>query len=213
MILITRPLDDSKRLADILERQNFECLVEPMIKIDFIQPDWENHFNSTIQSFIATSKNGKKFAPSGFPLASIPDQGRNSAQLLLWILANLNPNNGKLVYLRGDVISFDLASELTRSGFTVEEIITYKSVPVDDLSESFIDNFDKIDLALFFSAKSMKNFLALAKKHNLKLKNLRVLALSQEILDKAASKVKFAETFVADQPNLNAMIEKINEVY
>jgi len=214
MILITRTPEESEKLAEVLERLNFECLVEPMLTIKPVHPDWENYLNAPIQSFIATSKNGKKHGSPSYPMAAIPAQGKNSYELLQWIMKNLNPEKGKLLYLRGDIISFDIAGELRKHGFTVDEVIVYHSIPPENFSKNLIDNFFKIELALFFSTKTLQNFLNLIVKSNLRkgLKHLRILALSEDILA-VAKDFKFKATFVADEPNLNAMINKIDEIY
>ncbi len=212
MILITRAQNEAEKLAQILERKNFECILEPMINIRYTQPNWENHFNSQIQSFLATSKNAKRFAPSGYPLAAIPEQGKNSYALFQWILQNLKPEKGKLVYLRGDKISFDLAQELKKYGFMVEEIITYHSLSPENFSKDFLTNLSNIELATFFSKQTLVNFLNLATKNKLQLKKMRILCISEEVAGQL-SNVKVSEIHISDTPDLEGMIHKIDEIY
>lgn len=214
MILITRPEEEANKLADILDRQNFAVFVEPMIKIKHVKPDWDRIMAKPIQSFIATSKNAKKFIIPGYKMASIPQQGKNAFELHDWIIHNLKPEAGRLVYLRGDVISFDMSGKLQQAGFTVDEEIVYNSVVPDAFTQELLHNFAQIELALFFSARSLNNFLKLAEQHRLgsKLRRLRILCMSEEI-SKLAIGYKFAEVYTADEPNLGAMINKIDEVY
>jgi len=214
MILITRPEEEAKKLAEMLERQGFECMAEPMIKIKYLKPDWENILKSPVQSFISTSKNSRKFLPAGQVLAAIPEQGKDAQELANWIIKNLTPEKGKLVYLRGDVISFDMAKTLTGKGFAVEEKIVYESQAPEVFSQNFLYNYHLLELATFFSTRSLENFLTLIRQNKMegKLKKLRILCMSEEI-SAAAYGHKFAKIYIADAPNLAAMIEKIDEVY
>ena len=214
MILITRPQPEAGELAQILEDMGFNCLVEPMIEIKFLKPDLEQYFNKSVQAFLTTSKNARKFIPRFYAHASIPEQGRNAHDLSRWIIKHLKPEDGKIIYLRGDIISFDISAELRQHDFNIAEVVVYESHPVTHFSENFMKNIGKISLATFFSARTISNFLTLVdiSKLGKKLKNIDILCMSQEIADR----LKFHQcraVHISEEPTLNAMINKIDEIY
>ena len=101
---------------------------------------------------------------------------------------------------------------LKEHGFEVTEAITYNSMPPQDFSIELLANFSRLNLALFFSANSLANFLALAYKNKSSLKYLRFLCLSRKVAARLEN-VKTKAVYIADTSDLNGMINKIDEIY
>ncbi|MBT5077069.1 MAG: uroporphyrinogen-III synthase [Rhodospirillales bacterium] len=86
--LVTRPLDDASPLAEKLSAMGFEPVVEPLLKIRFlddVEVDFEN-----VQAFAFTSANGVRalvrFGCSGFP-AALSDAPKYAVPLDLPVFA------------------------------------------------------------------------------------------------------------------------------
>lgn len=211
MILLTRPFADSKALAKILKKKGYNCFIEPMLEITYQTPNFEEYLSNPPQVFITTSKHARQFAPKEAPLIAIPEQGQAAAHVAKWIRKNLNPQKGKLVYLRGETISFDMQAALQH--FQVEEIIVYKTVAPANFSPRLLKNFSKITLATFFSKQSLNNFLHLVEKNKLAepLQNISLLTLSQNIAQ-PAHKFKWRNINIALEPTEASIIKKIDEI-
>ncbi len=212
MILITRPFNDSKAMAKALKKNGQPSFVEPLLRITYRDVDLDAYQETKLQSFITTSKYAKLLVRSDEPLASIPENGDNAAALLEWIEQNLQPDAGKLVYLRGEKITTDLTSALRAKGFDTDEHIVYRTEKPVEFTERLIRNWSKITGVTFFSKQTLSNFLALRNKHKLGLENIDAFCLSAEI-EKSASGAGFKKIYVSDKANANSMTQKINEIY
>lgn len=212
MILITRPFNDAKAMAKALKKSGINNFVEPLLRITYRDVDLDSYVETKLQSFITTSKYAKPLVRSDEPLASIPENGDTGTQLLQWIVDNLQPDGGKLVYLRGEKISLDLTTALREKGFDTDEVIVYRTEKPVELTERLVRNWGKVSAVTFFSKQTLSNFLQLRNKHKLGLENVDALCLSEEIA-KNASGAGFKKIHISAKANANSMIEKINEVY
>jgi uroporphyrinogen-III synthase len=208
MILITRPTEDSKNLIEVLTRKGFECFSEPMLEIQKLTPKIPK-----AAIYITTSNNAEEYVPANSTHISIPKNGKNAAEVLEYITNNHNPEEGKIIYLRGDVITLDIKSALKDAGFDAEEVIVYKTLTPVVFTDEFLRDIYKIQIATFFSAQSLENFLALVKQHNLKeaVKGMKLLALSEKIAN-IAGKYDFKDVTWAQLPNQQSLIEKLEEI-
>ena len=200
MILLTRPYEDSLELAKILGEEN--CVIEPMLEIEKLNYS----FNDGYQTIVTTSKNSPQQGD-----IKIPDYGKNAKEILDYCLKNLKPDDGKIIYLSGDVVTLDIAEELKKNGFDAERIISYSSTPVSDLSDNLLGNINKITHALFFSLRTIENFLTLIEKHSLQneLAHIACIAISDKVAN-AAKPYKWHKIAIADEPNLNSMLNLLD---
>ena len=208
MILITRPIDDAKNLTEILTRKGYNCINEPMLEIKKLAPAVKK-----AAIYITTSGNAESLVPTSGIHISIPKNGKNAAEIVEYIMNNYTPEDGKIIYLRGDIITLDIKTALKEVGFDVEEIIAYKSEAPDSLSDAVLKDIYKIQVATFFSEQSFANFEILAKKHKLKeaLKGVKLLALSDKIAKKAG-KFDWKGIYNAELPNQQSLIERLEEI-
>ena len=208
MILITRPLEDSKNLTEILVRKGYVCLAEPMLSIQKLSAKIPK-----VQIYITTSNNAEEFVPTSSIHICIPKNGKNANEVLEHITSNYSPSDGKIIYLRGDVITLDIKQALRSQGFDADEIVVYKSAAPEELSKALLKDIYKIQVATFFSEQSYNNFALLAKKHNLKeaIKGIKLLALSEKIAKKA-NKFDWKGIYSAELPNQQSLIERLEEI-
>lgn len=144
-VLLTRPLDDSRRIADMLEPDGIDCLIWPLTKVQPVQP--EAPLPVRIEALLITSAHGirafarlssKRECPVfcvgartaqvarslGFPFV-MSAEGDGAA------LVRLARNSGqqRFFYPRGREAAIDMAAILGETGHRVEEAVLYETVP------------------------------------------------------------------------------------
>lgn len=214
-VLITRSAIVSTDVIQSLENGGFNVFCEPLFTVEKLPVQ---KISSPISAIIVTSLNacfalneiaketkiftvGKKTAQElerlGFQ--NIILSPRNSAESLFDLIAK---ETGRVLYLRGSVISFDFAAKLRN----VEEILVYKTHEM----ENFSANFKHIpyDEVLIFSKNSLEIFSNLVTKHNLLeyFAGSRILCLSEQILD-------FAKKFPFKKLGVFADISLLKKIY
>ena len=110
--------------------------------------------------------------------------GGNYYQLKKTIL-NLENNNNKFLYLRGEFISHNLEKDLIQHGLQIDSCINYSTI----LSRNFDNKTKKnlknelIDIIFLYSKKSAEHFLALIRNNNLvpQCTNIRLRCLSENV--------------------------------
>ena len=93
----------------------------------------------------------------------------NVANLKEIILQNFDQKIGNLVYVSGEIISYDLDLELKKEGYTIKRIITYKVNSNQILSDEFIKELKSSipEIVFIYSENSARSYLNLLKKYNL----------------------------------------------
>jgi len=214
-ILIARPQNQAKELAAFLEKRNCKVIIEPIFQVEFcnfakINFDFAALIITSVNALAALEKInakkeikiftlGKKLSQQlinlGFKNLTIAE---NSAENLFAEIAKFNE---KILYLRGEKISFDFAAQFKN----ISEILTYKIIENQSFSPDFLEfckknNFDEI---LIFSKNSAEIFVNLAKKHNLLAKfiNCKMVCLSENICNFIKNfGFENCETFLENQP-------------
>ncbi len=211
MILVTRPAHEAENTIRLLEEKLHKTLSEPLITIRKLQPDLSRFKNEKIQGYIITSANAREFVPQGATLAAIPEHGKNAIELMDHILGNFAPQDGKIVYLRGDNITLDLTKILVEEGYDAEDAVVYESLPVAAFSKGFAGKLAEVKVATFFSYATYKNFVALCKNENLldKLKHIDAVFISEKMAKYNADLWK--NVYIADEPDMESMVRKIDE--
>lgn len=93
----------------------------------------------------------------------------NVASLVVAITEQLDPAQGRLLYLRGEHISTDLAGILHGSGFEVEEIVTYRADAVSHLPDAVVSvlSAGQVQAASAYSLRSITILEQLLVQHGL----------------------------------------------
>ena len=187
-ILLTRPIEDCKELIIKFKSLGHNISHLPVIKIESKKYQEEN-FNE-YEGIIFTSSNAIKNLDikkinkniycycvglatertaklNGFQNIYTADGNVNNLKEI--ILQTFNPNNGRLLYVSGEIISSNLDKELIFEGYSIKRLINYSVLPVEELDLKFVDilKFSMPEIVFIYSQNSAKNFLNLIKKYQL----------------------------------------------
>ena len=187
-ILLTRPLDDCKDLIVKFKSLGHKVSHLPVIKVESLeyeQPDFNNYkgiiFTSTnavknlnllnvdkkINCFCVGSATEKIVKQNGFQNIFCADGNVNNLKEI--ILQNFDYNQGKLLYISGEIISSSLDRDLISEGYYVKRIINYNVLPIEEMNEEFIKDLKSSipDMIFIYSQNSARNYLNLLKKYGL----------------------------------------------
>jgi len=187
-ILLTRPIEDCKELIIKFKSLGHNISHLPVIKIESKKYQEENFneyggiiftssnaiknldikkINKNIYCYcvgLATEKTAKL---NGFQNIYTADGNVNNLKEI--ILQTFNTNNGKLLYVSGEIVSSNLDNELIFEGYSIKRLINYSVLPVEDLDLKFVDILKSSmpEIVFIYSQNSAKNFLNLIKKYQL----------------------------------------------
>jgi uroporphyrinogen-III synthase len=227
-VLVTRPLADSRDLAEKLLAKGFAPLVEPMLDIrfrDVAAPD-----RARYQGLLATSANGVRalarlVAWRDLPVWAVGDASAAEARRLGFVtvasaagdvasLAGLisgsaDPAAGPLLHVAASNLAGDLGGALAARGFAVEKAVLYDAQAAEDFSPALLDALDqeRIAAALFFSPRTAATFARLARKRAVEdsLNLIKALALSAAVAE-MLSPLLWKEVAVAGAPDQTALL-------
>jgi uroporphyrinogen-III synthase len=185
LALITRPVIDAKQVKEKLGKQEIDSFIEPLLTINYypnaskvIRP-----YLDSCQAIVATSANAVRAI--GYTPKKIIAVGEKTAQtarevgyedvsvaggdvdsLEKYIEENLNPKDGVLLYISGDVTSGDFKP----FGFKIMRVVVYSSIPVNDLSDDCQIKLKnkEFDYVVLFSKRTADVFARLAGNYDLK---------------------------------------------
>ena len=85
------------------------------------------------------------------------------------ILQNFDPKIGSMLYVSGEVVSFNLDKELISENYVVKRIINYTAIPNENLDNDFLIDLKSSvpDIVFIYSENSAKVFNKIIKKYNL----------------------------------------------
>lgn len=235
--LITRPILDSRPLAEKLTEKGYKVTVEPMLEIKFRDEsinELEKALKKSPQAILATSANGiralsKLSKRRDFNIITVGDATRHIALKLgfnntksaggdvtgmyRYVMRNLKPVDGNIVHLSGSQIAGDIKTMLEREGFSVKRIILYDAEPVEKFSKKLKKELkeDEIDVALFFSTRTLRTFIEIAEKEGLinHFAKIKAFCLSKRIADEA-TKMKWAKIHTAKLPTSASLLSLID---
>ena len=108
------------------------------------------------------------------------------------IILNSERNLKNLVYLCGDVVSYELDNELRQEGFKISKIINYKSTKITDLNDESMGLIKKYppNVALIYSLRSAESFDEIIRKYSLAqlMTHCKVMCISKKIEEFLKSK-------------------------
>ena len=187
-ILLTRPLEDSNEM--ILRFQKLGNIVShlPLISVEsknFEKINFDNfkgiiftsanaikfldtkNINKKIHCFCVGNATEKKARNIGFQNVFSAEGNVNNLKEI--ILQNFNSTDGKLLYLSGEVISYNLDEQLIKSGYNVKRIINYTVKPIEKFDENFIDKLklNMPEIVFVYSQNSAISFLNFIKNYQL----------------------------------------------
>ena len=187
-ILLTRPLDDSKELLFKLTSMNHKVSHLPLLQIkkieipetDFTQFKAIIFTSANALKYLDTSKIDKKIfcfcvglaterkaKELGFQNIFCAEGNVNNLKEL--ILQNFDPKIGSMIYVSGEIISYNLDKDLILENYVVKRIINYTTTPNENLQDNFIRDIKLSvpEIIFIYSENSAKAFYSLIKKYNL----------------------------------------------
>ena len=230
-IVITRPKEDSLLLIENLIKIGHTVTHLPVIEIKKLETEKINLLN--YQAVIFTSSNAirfmniKKFNSKikcfcvgkateltarqvGF-INTYTSEGTVDSLIEL-IIRTLDSKSGKLLYLSSEFISKDLDKDLINSGYLVDRISNYTSIPVEEVDKKTLDFFEKKppDVIFIYSSKSAKNLFNLINKYSLLnvVTQSHLMCISEKVLS-VLKQIKWKKVFVFNPGEEEFLLKKI----
>ena len=187
-ILLTRPLEDSRELILRFKSLGHQVSHLPVINIE--KEDYDKPNYNEFKGIIFTSSNAVKnldvskidkkiicFCVGEATEKNVKELGfqniftasGNVSNLKEIILQNFDTKIGSLIYVSGELISYQLDKELRKEGYIIKRIINYKVNPNENISDEFISKLKSSvpDIVFVYSENSARSYLNLLKKYNL----------------------------------------------
>jgi len=179
-IVLTRPKEDSINLIEKLKNSNHlvtQLSVIKILKLETKKINLENYkaviFTSTnaikfmnIEKFDSKIKcfcvgNSTELAAKQFGFINTCSSEGTVDSLIELIIRTLDNKSGKLLYLSSEFISKDLDGDLLRSGYSVDRISNYTSLPIEKIDEVTLNFMKKNlpDVFLFILQRVQKIYL------------------------------------------------------
>ena len=187
-ILLTRPLEDCSDLIIKFKKLGHSVSHIPLIKIKKIEYGEVNFYdfsaiiftssnsikylkldniNKKLKCFCVGSATEKLARASGFQNVIAADGNVRALKEL--ILQNHEKKDGKILYVSGELISYNLEKELRKEGYDIMRIINYSVEHNDEIKDDLIEELKKNipDIVYVYSENSSKSFLNIIKKYQL----------------------------------------------
>jgi uroporphyrinogen-III synthase len=230
-ILITRPIDDARPLADALEQRGIEVLIEPLLEIRHLD-DAEIDLDG-VQALLFTSANGvRAFAAlsprrdlkvftvgdgsadaarqAGFP--NVESAKGDIEALAALVVDRLKAEDGVLFHAAGTVTAGDLKTRLEGLGYQVRRAQLYEAKIATALSTETRANLTLggIDAVLLFSPRTAATFAELWQAAGSpSLGRIHALCLSAAVAREIGS-LGWAGVEIADRPDLPSMLALVD---
>jgi len=230
-IVITRPKEDSSHLIEKLKKLGHVVTHLPVIKIQKLETkkiNLQNYeaviftssnairfmniekFNSKIKCFCVGSATELTAKQAGF-INTYSSEGTVDSLIEL-IIRTLDIKSGKLLYLSSEFISKDLDGDLIRAGYSVDRILNYTSLPIEQIDEKTLIFFKKNlpDVFFIYSTKSAKNLFNLINKYSLLnvVTHSNLMCISEKVL-LVFKKIKWKKVFIFTPGEEEFLLNKI----
>ena len=230
-IITTRPKEDSLFLIERLKKLGHTVTHLPVIKIKKLKTEKIKFQN--YKAVIFTSSNAikflevEKFDPNikcycvgkateltakhaGF-LNTCSSEGTVDSLIEL-IIRSFENKSEKILYLSSEFISKDLDIDLNKSGFIVDRISNYTSLPVEEIEQNVLNFLRKNspDVIFVYSSKSAKNLFNLINKYSLLnvVTQSNLMCISEKVLS-VLKQIKWKKVFVFSPGEEEFLLNKI----
>jgi len=237
-LLLTRPLEDSRRLADALAASRHEVLIEPLLDIEILAPALEL---DGVQAVAVSSRHALAFlagradaeaerlrrlplfavggataeAARAAGFAAVEDADGNATALGRLLAEWLDPSAGAVLHLAGDSVAPALAETLAAAGIALRRATTYRAHEAHALSTvcRAALQAEQLDGATFLSPRTAATFVRLAREAGVteRCRGLAAFCLSLAVA-KALDGVGWRRIVVAESPRLEALMAAIATV-
>ena len=230
-VLFTRPIDDSKDL--ILKFKSLGHIVSSIPVISIKKKEYSKIDFSSFKGIIFTSSNAIKFLDTklldknikcfcvgnatellakekGFQNIFSAEGNVNNLKEI--ILQNFKSSEGKLLYISGETITFELDKFLISEGLKVERVINYSSDPIEKFNEILIDELKNNvpDIVYIYSQNSAISFKNLIKNYNLQnhWMNTNLMCISEKT-SSVLNDIKWKKIFLFNPGEEEYLLYKI----
>ncbi len=230
-VLFTRPIDDSKDL--ILKFKSLGHIVSSIPVISIKKKEYSKIDFSSFKGIIFTSSNAIKFLDTklldknikcfcvgnatellakekGFKNIFSAEGNVNNLKEI--ILQNFKSSEGKLLYISGETITFELDKFLISEGLKVERVINYSSDPIEKFNEILIDDLKNNvpDIVYIYSQNSAISFKNLIKNYNLQnhWMNTNLMCISEKT-SSVLNDIKWKKIFLFNPGEEEYLLYKI----
>jgi uroporphyrinogen-III synthase len=233
-ILITRPIEDAKPLADALNERGVEVLIEPLLEIRHLD-DAEIDLDG-VQALLFTSANGvRAFAAlsprrdlkaftvgdgsadaarhAGFP--NVESAKGDTEALAALVVDRLKAEDGILFHAAGTVTAGDLKARLEGLGYHVRRAQLYEARIATALSPETRANLTLggIDAVLLFSPRTAGTFAELWRQAGApSLARIQAICLSAAVAREIGA-LGWAAVEIADRPDLPSMLALVDAAH
>lgn len=223
-ILITRPEEEARALADEVRALGFAPLIEPMLLIaplDTALPDLTRY-----QALVFTSANGARALAGrsedrSHPVYCVGDATAEAARALGWrqVLSAGGDAKDLIAQLAGAKLDpampllhaagADIARVIKAPGLAIERLALYKAEAARVLSAGLLQIIDegRLAAALFFSARTAETFTGLlaGSGRTEAAKTIKSLCLGDSVV-KSLAPLKWRDVQVAARPDSGGML-------
>jgi uroporphyrinogen-III synthase len=230
-ILITRPIEDARPLADALEERGIAVLIEPLLEIRHLE-DAEIDLTN-VQALLFTSANGVRAFAALSPrrdlkVLTVGDGSADAARqagfatvesakgdveaLAALVVDRLKAEDGTLFHAAGTVTASDLKTRLEGLGYQVRRAQLYEAKIATALSTETRANLTLggIDAVLLFSPRTAATFADLWRTAGSpSLGRIHALCLSAAVAREIGS-LGWAAVEIADRPDLPSMLALVD---
>jgi uroporphyrinogen-III synthase len=230
-ILITRPIEDAKPLADALEERGIEVLIEPLLEIRHLA-DAEIDLDG-VQALLFTSANGVRAFAALSPrrdvkVFTVGDGSADAARqagfsnvesakgdveaLAALVVDRLKAGDGILFHAAGTVTAGDLKTRLEGLGYQVRRAQLYEARIATTLSTETRANLTLggVDAILMFSPRTAGTFAQLWRDAGSpSLGRIQALCLSAAVAREVGN-LGWAGVEIADRPDLPSMLALVD---
>ena len=230
-VLFTSPVDDSKDL--ILIFKSLCHIVSSIPVISIKKKEYSKIDFSSFKGIIFTSSNAIKFLDTklldknikcfcvgnatellakekGFQNIFSAEGNVNNLKEI--ILQNFKSSEGKLLYISGETITFELDKFLISEGLKVERVINYSSDPIEKFNEILIDDLKNNvpDIVYIYSQNSAISFKNLIKNYNLQnhWMNTNLMCISEKT-SSVLNDIKWKKIFLFNPGEEEYLLYKI----
>ena len=230
-ILFTRPLEDSTEMIIKFQKLGHKVSHLPLLKIEKVNYEEINYsdyqgiiftsanavnfldvkkFNKKILCFCVGNATEKVVRSNGFQnVITAEGNVRNLKEL---ILQNFNKKDGKLIYVRGEIVSANLSQQLEEEGYKIKKIINYRADHIKKFDEKFVSEL-KIklpDIIYIYSQNSASSFLNFIKNYQFEslFMNTNLMCISEKT-SAILNEIKWKKIFLFNPGEEEFLLYKI----
>ncbi len=230
-ILFTRPLEDCEELILKFSELGHKVSHMPVIQIEKIKHEKINFedykaiiftsanalkflntklIDKKITCFCVGSSTEKKALSLGFQnVVTAEGNVRNLEEL---ILQNFDSSSGKIIYISGEIISYDINKNLISKGYNVKRVVNYTSNTNHKIDEKFVEilRSNMPNAVYVYSENSALSFLKIINNYKLNefWMNTHLMCISEKS-SSVLNKIKWKKIFIFSPGEEEFLLYKI----